>query len=241
MPNHVTTVCVVTGLESDVARFVESHLRPVHEKPGTVFFDFQTVIPAPEIVAKTESGSDADNGFFALTGLHDVKFAAFSASPMHMAAEHQGFPMNALTTREQYAEWLAETRPEAIEKGRLALQCFRETGHRDWYSWNIENWGTKWNAYSYAERSREPGRFVFKFETAWSFPEPIFEKLAELFPALTFAVESIDEGGPEYAGCYSATEQRFAKLPESDERYIRVYGHAREHYDEDEPESGVLS
>lgn len=233
MPNHITTVCTVTGSPEAIDAFVAAHFRITEDEKPAEIFDFKTIIPQPEIVGKTESGSEAEQGFFALTGLHKVGFAMFADTPMHMAARHQGFPLNAMTTPEHYREWLEQKSPEAIRKGKLALQCFRETGHVSWYEWNVANWGTKWGAYSFERRFREPQKLVFKFETAWSFPEPIFAELVKRHPALTFDVLSIDEGGPEYEGRYTATEQRFERASESDDRYLACYGKSRPNYDED--------
>jgi hypothetical protein len=49
----------------------------------------------------------------------------------------------------------------------------------DWYRWHLKYWGTKWNAYDgYVERGKTWIRFVFS--TAWTAPEPIYQKLAEI-------------------------------------------------------------
>ena len=240
MPNHVTSVCFVTGPDASVAAFVATHIVPREDGDGS-FFDFGTVIPRPKCIEETESGSEADDGFFALTGLHDVKFAAFAESPMHIAARHHGFPMGPMTTREEYAAWLAEKNPRAIAKGEAAVRAFRETGHRDWYSWNCANWGTKWNSYDYEERFTEPGKFAFKFETAWNVPEPVFVALAARYPDLTFKLSAVDEGGPEFEGLWSGSTAKLEKVPHSAERYRLAYGRDPETEDEDEEESEALS
>lgn len=225
MPNHVSTVCVVTGPEAEVNAFVKAHIVVDPKEGGGAQFDLGTVVPKPAIVSETESGSEADAGFFALTGLHEVKFAMFCETPMHSYARHGDFEMNQLTTVDQFREWLEKKNPRAIEKGRKSLQCFRETGHLNWHSWSIAHWGTKWGAYDYEERLREPGKFIFKFETAWSVPTPIFEALGALYDGLTFATESIDEGGgPEFVGNYTNKSESFVEVEPDRERHRRVYG-----------------
>jgi len=70
------------------------------------------------------------------------------------------------------------------DKERLAKE-----GVPNWYDWCCENWDTKWNAYdvkrdigTYGEAS---GKYVtYKFNTAWSPPEKIVEKLREDWPEL---------------------------------------------------------
>jgi hypothetical protein len=60
----------------------------------------------------------------------------------------------------------------------------------DWYSWNCENWGTKWNA-GCSSKSDD----VFEFQTAWSPPEPIFDALSEKFPNIEIKVYWEEEQG----------------------------------------------
>lgn len=69
----------------------------------------------------------------------------------------------------------------------------------DWYSWRVENWGTKWDGYE--------GRFnddqtAFSFCTAWSPPLPIIKRLAEI-TGQTFILGYIEEG-MFFCGKYTA-------------------------------------
>lgn len=223
MPNYITTVCRVTGPEEKVAAFVDAHIRPVPEKPGDVFFDFKTVVPKPACVDAAEESSTGDEGVFALSGITLTKFAAFSdlAARYFTNRQREGFVVNQLTQPEHLREWLAEKHPEVLVAGQKRLDCFRETGCWSWYDWNIKHWGTKWGAYDYEPRSREPGAFVFKFETAWSVPTPILAKLAELYPELKIETKSIDEGGGAYAG----TGGDVSCVEETRELHREVYGH----------------
>ena len=61
-------------------------------------------------------------------------------------------------------------------------------GFFNWYDWSCANWGTKWNADHprIEDDTIEHGYLEIFFETAWSEPEPIFRKLIEMFPKLTF-------------------------------------------------------
>ena len=63
--------------------------------------------------------------------------------------------------------------------GRLAGEGFPEDF--DWYNWCIEKWGTKWNAYdTYINEEK----LYVKFDTAWTAPFLVFEKIAEDEPEL---------------------------------------------------------
>ena len=59
-------------------------------------------------------------------------------------------------------------------------------GAPTWYEWRIEHWGTKWNACDAELTETGDGSLHIKFDTAWSFPFPIFRKLAADFPMLNF-------------------------------------------------------
>jgi hypothetical protein len=77
----------------------------------------------------------------------------------------------------------------------------------DWYSWNVRNWGTKWDvavgdneAYSdtYIEGPTPNGENLvvyYNFHTAWSPPMPAMEKLSAQYPKLLFTLSYEEETG----------------------------------------------
>lgn len=65
----------------------------------------------------------------------------------------------------------------------------------DWYSWSVDNWGTKWNAYD----SDINGKYIF-FTTAWSEPGPILDKIVQTFPNIEMDIYWYEEQGIEYVG-----------------------------------------
>ena len=70
-----------------------------------------------------------------------------------------------------------------------------------WYHWCIENWGTKWEP-DIADIDYEDSEILrLTFNTAWSPPEGIVEKLREKYPELSFSC-FYDEPGMEVAGYY---------------------------------------
>lgn len=71
----------------------------------------------------------------------------------------------------------------------------------DWYNWDCGNWGTKWDLadddvdLSELDECIEEGvQFDICFDTAWSPPEPVLYKMAELGVEFGFSCE---EGGME--------------------------------------------
>ena len=56
-------------------------------------------------------------------------------------------------------------------------------GVPNWYDWQSENWGTKWNAYE-CEFQKDRFGLTYEFLTAWSTPEPVIRKLILDWPDL---------------------------------------------------------
>ncbi len=140
MPNHVTHKFTVKGTTSELQKF---YLQCFTTAKDCTEFDFNSLIPQPEILLNTISGNTQE-----------------MATPEYKALE-----------------------AEAIE----------QTGCKNWYDWCCTYWGTKWNAYS-CYVTQEEEELFFEFDTAWSCPEPIFNKLAEQFPTLEFRGYALDEG-----------------------------------------------
>jgi hypothetical protein len=55
----------------------------------------------------------------------------------------------------------------------------------DWYKWNCENWGTKWDV-SHSRLVKHASYYKYDFDTAWSPPIQWLEKCAKKYPWLKF-------------------------------------------------------
>ncbi len=89
------------------------------------------------------------------------------------------------------------------------------SGGRDWC---VNNWGTRWNACEVVVEFGDD-RLIYHFETPWSPPIPIVDKLAELFPNLDITLEYF-EGGMGYQGCL-----KYVKGELVSEEQNKYYGH----------------
>lgn len=78
---------------------------------------------------------------------------------------------------------------------------FTKYGYGDWYKAQCDLWGTKWN--SHETDFIEDSDFCY-FQTAWSCPVPIFEKLAEL--GVEFSVGYADEDTGSNCGLFTTKE-----------------------------------
>lgn len=154
MPNWTSNRIYIEGDKADIRAFLEA------VKWEDELFDFNRIIPMPELVKNTGTGSRKIDGQN-VDAWYIIK------------RQHQDFPGQ--------KEKVRRFTPE--EQAELA-----SIGHADWYGWSVQNWGTKWNAcrVEIDDSTIERGYIEILFETAWSAPEPVFRKMIRMFPKLTF-------------------------------------------------------
>ena len=81
----------------------------------------------------------------------------------------------------------------------LGKQFIEKYGASDWYQWQVNNWGTKWDSSnSYLDYHDEESAYWY-FSTAWCPPEGIYQELASRFPNLSISW-FYDEPGMQIAG-----------------------------------------
>jgi len=156
---------------------------------GAAYFDFNTIIPMPNILQGTVCRTSVDDALVVL-GRADLAWLGKESLEKRMQQQFGLQDIEALK---------AKIEMEAFEDARRSIQAFEETGFANWYIWANANWGTKWNACGFEVVADEPGRYEFLFDTAWAPPLPVFEKMGEMFPALDFDLY-YSEPGMEIAG-----------------------------------------
>jgi hypothetical protein len=93
--------------------------------------------------------------------------------------------------------------PTDLTAYNLIANSDNHSNPNNWYSWNIRNWGTKWDVAvsdieEYAETelvSELDNSLSYRFNTAWCYPEEAIMKLVEQYPALNFELEFEEETG----------------------------------------------
>lgn len=91
--------------------------------------------------------------------------------------------------------------PDNLETG--GCNGSHDPGIVCWYEWKVENWGTKWNAYDARILADVDGMTKLRFDTAWSHPRPIIDKLSAMFPDETIRVRYADEDLGSNLGTYT--------------------------------------
>jgi hypothetical protein len=77
----------------------------------------------------------------------------------------------------------------------------------DWYSWNVRNWGVKWDV-SVSNNEEHPDTYIegpiangdnsvvyYNFNTAWGVAEPALAELSSQYPDLLFTLSYEEETG----------------------------------------------
>ena len=91
--------------------------------------------------------------------------------------------------------------PDNIFNGDLGskeIQMCKEQGRPNWSDWNRENWGTKWNSYSYNKVSWN----VFEFDTAWNGVPELIRVMSEKIPDIEIGYMYADEDSGYNTGIY---------------------------------------
>lgn len=89
--------------------------------------------------------------------------------------------------------------------------------------WCHEAWGVRAVSFDYVLRTRKPDRLVFSILTVNGFAEPIWRKLAEMWPTLMFGIE-VDDGETEQCvGRLHGSACQFDRVPYDMDRFRRLH------------------
>ena len=81
----------------------------------------------------------------------------------------------------------------------------------NWYEWNIQHWGTKWNIdsddISTTKDEILTGKISLRFDTAWSPPTPVIQAAALKYTGLSFKLKYW-EGGVGFRGVCTAYKDK---------------------------------
>ena len=159
------------------------------DEDGSDVFDFNLIIPRPEIYSDPDlvSGGHQDAAIYWYRSERGTKVPekisishTTGFSPIYERILYE--KINGICSwarddanvfgRDPYL--FGKDPDEIYEIGRKYMEAYEKYGFLDWYDWDNVNWGTKWNACdSYVDL--ENGKV--DFETAWSYPKPIIDKI----------------------------------------------------------------
>lgn len=179
MPNYVKNCLKIGGQEKDIIEVLNRICDP---EKGLGTIDFERIIPMPEEL-------DVDNDECSME--FAIKCALFDDMDT-LKLDYPDFRGKRL--REQLIGVSRDTITKWSEIGWKYIDNRRKYGFYDWYGWRIANWGTKWNAWECQLEWDDGDTQAISFYTAWSAPNPVIKKLAEMFPNVTMEHSWSDEG-----------------------------------------------
>ena len=93
------------------------------------------------------------------------------------------------------AGWMGEDKQAAHEAQQASN--IEKYGFKDWYDWNVANWGTKWDFELDSKDQVDANTVTASFDSAWAPPTAAYEKLMEL----GFEIEAMYyEPGMQFVG-----------------------------------------
>jgi hypothetical protein len=95
--------------------------------------------------------------------------------------------------------WYAEGSPEKEAHEKKQAENIVMYGYKDWYDWNIANWGTKWSPADVYQNLITRNCAEFSYQTAWSPCSPLWQNISNLYPTLAF-IETYEEMGMGFYG-----------------------------------------
>jgi flagellar hook protein FlgE len=193
MPNHIQNRLIIIGTAQDVDELLY-RIKGTTETGKEIEIDFDKIIPMPDDL-QIESDSY-------VTILEPTRFRPIP--PKWVIDKELN---NLINTK-------GETDPVTLNF-KKAMENVEKYGHATWYTWRVGKWGTKWNAYKYND-SRNTNSTIY-FQTAWSAPLPVIEKLSEMFPNVTLTLDYADEDSGSNTGkvVFKGGEKIIEYYPES--------------------------
>ena len=182
MPNHIQSKLVITGDADSIRRLIDTISTPNEDEGSTRYIDFEKIIPMPEILNNTHESSQKTWGL------------AYYSIKENKPEIIQKFCYYLTDIEEKLAKYSEDGLKELYEFGKTAYEVYEKYGATSWYDWRIQNWGTKWNAYCTTTGDMDDeNTYTIYFQTAWSHPYPVLEKLVSMFPELEFDYKFADE------------------------------------------------
>jgi hypothetical protein len=126
------------------------------------------------------------------------------------AQKSDGLLMEFLPTPKPLLETMAGSYGDSEKQQALELQQLeniRLFGAKDWYDWNVANWGTKWDFNLENVERVDEHTLTAAFDSAWAPPIDAYVKLL----ALGFVIEALYyEPGMAFCGRFVGDENDYA-------------------------------
>lgn len=215
MPNHIVNKIEFFGDENNINKVLE------FIKGEEECIDFEKIIPMSKTLHLTSGGDQNQAIQYALSKKTNAEKIEIQVALTQKRCDFYGSYFAKIFRQKFDVEELqkcANDFEEKLKSGKrdlfenvdyegLGIETFEDLGNAylnniitygydTWYDWSCANWGTKWNAYDTFINNEESEIY---FNTAWSCPLPILDKLAEI--CYEHEVEFSGKWADEDRGC----------------------------------------
>ena len=197
MPNHVINKVKFDCSEDRLKEILSAICyddKSEREVTGIGTIDFNKITPMPPSL-DIESGSNTNRGidlyltsvnpsvdYYGNDKMEPAEFAALleRCNGARWFAKHN--PALTLEEIQNATKYIGED--ELVQLGKTAVDNLMQYGSITWYDWRTrgDTWNTKWNSYN--SYGYDGGNEIC-FQTAWSAPHPIIEKLSSMYPEVS--------------------------------------------------------
>ena len=179
MPNWVINRIYITGPEDKIKEFEDKVIDMSEDAEKT--FSFQRILPIPAELVNTTAPNPRPE-------IRKVVNRNGEEETLEI------YPMFLNDWEMKAAAGRGETPPAPIICNNSTPQMCEELilkyGRSNWYDWQCFIWGTKWDA---SVSIYSPEDKMLEFQTAWSCPSEVIQKMTGMFPDLQFNGSYADE------------------------------------------------
>ena len=189
MPNWVKNIIEVAGDKNDIDNFLQK------VRSDQSAFDFNQIIRMPDSLNMTSGGITGVAILYYISNRLKLTPAEVESLPDSKCLD-TWFRKNIAEQMDVLREGIAKgryRRSALYKDGKAYVENYRLYGATTRYDWSIYNWGTKWNSCETSMTRTSPNSCTITFDTAWSMPQPIIERMIERYPQLSFRGKFADE------------------------------------------------
>lgn len=205
MPNYCENELKVRGTKEEALTFVK---KAKGEKGA---FSFSSLYPAPKSLFDVTAGSREN--------FYEIMYTKIPEALLkHMRNDGIEMPSREDALAYQAKLWNVDPKKamEIANKLKHNIDCH---GHLTWYTWCIENWGTKWDVENMSQllsskditlRGKKTWSLLYLFGSAWSPPKDAILHISKDFSELEFTL-SFWEGGNGFKGMFKCKDGKIKK------------------------------
>ena len=198
MPNWVRNKIIVSNksfLSEEIDKFISKN-------KNEIYLDFNKIIMMPkDLEIEYSSKSDLAISLYMTFTNPDVSYFGLLSDKVdinkwnnvsNLLKENLIIKNNIILTCEEIEESIKkynDSFEEILELGKIQINNLLKYNHINWYSWSIENWGSKWNSINFNKINDNS----FIYETAWSPSLQIPIELSKTYPKIRFVHLYSDE------------------------------------------------